>query len=174
VRESAGPGARRGAPSRRQWGQLGSLLPNGQQLASASSDSAVRLWNTVAGRCLQTLEGHSGGVNSVAFSPNGQQLASASSDSTVRLWEAATGTFMRTINVGHTLASLSFHIDSCLLTDIGYMDVSQLPSSVLAAPQGPTDDLNDAQTQGASMNSSGTSVGAFLSYCRPIWLRMLR
>ena len=40
---------------------------------------------------LQTLEGHSDRVHSVAFSPNGKLIASGSGDRTVRLWEAATG-----------------------------------------------------------------------------------
>src|SRR5256885_16923763 len=41
--------------------------------------------------CLQTLEGHTGPVNTVAFSHDGQRLASASHDCTGRLWEAGTG-----------------------------------------------------------------------------------
>ncbi|OHW95967.1 vegetative incompatibility protein het-e-1 [Colletotrichum incanum] len=48
--------------------------------------------------CLQTLEGHSDSVNSVAFSGDGMQLASASDDRTVKVWDAATGQCLRTLN----------------------------------------------------------------------------
>ncbi|KAG9238794.1 hypothetical protein BJ875DRAFT_501791 [Amylocarpus encephaloides] len=49
---------------------------------------------------LQTLEGHTDTVYSVAFSPNGKQVVSGSDDCTVRLWDADTGAALQTL-VGH-------------------------------------------------------------------------
>jgi WD40 repeat protein len=50
---------------------------------------------------LQTLEGHTNVVNSVAFSADGRQVVAGSWDKTVRLWDAATGAALQTLE-GHT------------------------------------------------------------------------
>jgi len=52
-------------------------------------------------RYLRTLEGHTGGVNSVAISPDGRFVLSGSWDETLRLWDLATGQCLRTLK-GHT------------------------------------------------------------------------
>ncbi|CAD6446227.1 e13f86a5-3efc-43ce-a537-5658ff5fbd22 [Sclerotinia trifoliorum] len=56
-------------------------------------------WSAV----LQTLEGHSDWVNSIAFSPDGTKVASGSRDKTIRLWDTATG---------ESLQMLEGHLDS--------------------------------------------------------------
>jgi eukaryotic-like serine/threonine-protein kinase len=66
--------------------------PDGEQLAAACEDSAVKIWNLKTGKVAQTLPGHAGYVYSVAFRPpDGRYLASASADKTVRVWDLATG-----------------------------------------------------------------------------------
>ncbi|KAL9081420.1 MAG: hypothetical protein Q9159_007325 [Coniocarpon cinnabarinum] len=60
--------------------------PDGKQLASASSDNTIRLWDAATGQAQETLTGHLDWVCVVAFSPDGKQLASGS-NGTIRLWD---------------------------------------------------------------------------------------
>ena len=55
-------------------------------------------WNAM----VQTLEGHTSWVSSVAFSPDGKQVVSGSGDRTVRRWDAATGQQLLPALEGHT------------------------------------------------------------------------
>jgi len=66
-------------------------------------------WNAL----LQTLEGHSDSVNSVAFSLNGKQVISGSYNKTVQLWDAATEILVQMLE-GHSgsVNSVAFSPDS--------------------------------------------------------------
>ncbi|KAK6429893.1 hypothetical protein LTR95_013958 [Oleoguttula sp. CCFEE 5521] len=65
------------------------------------------------GACLQTLEGHSDSVESVAFSHDSNRLASASLDRTVKIWNASSGACLQTLE-GHndSVLLLAFSYDS--------------------------------------------------------------
>ncbi|KAF2678151.1 hypothetical protein K458DRAFT_395222 [Lentithecium fluviatile CBS 122367] len=66
--------------------------------------------------CLSTLEGHSGLVNSVAFSHDSIRLASASDDNTVKVWDPRSGDCLSTLE-GHSgrVNSVAFSHDSTRL-----------------------------------------------------------
>ena len=74
--------------------------PDGGRLASGS-DEIVRIWNTATGELEDELEGHTKGVQSVAFSHNGHFIVSGSEDWTVRIWNRATCKTRYTLT-GHT------------------------------------------------------------------------
>ncbi|MEO0406191.1 MAG: NB-ARC domain-containing protein [Cyanobacteria bacterium P01_A01_bin.135] len=59
------------------------------QVATASLDGTVRLWDLSQGVCQGVLQGHDNWVMAIAASPRGQ-LASGSTDQTIRLWHSRT------------------------------------------------------------------------------------
>ncbi|KAH5991557.1 hypothetical protein HBI83_257770 [Parastagonospora nodorum] len=66
--------------------------------------------------CLQTLEGHSSDVSSVAFSHDSTRLASASGDSTVKIWDASSGACLQTLEgYSSEVSSVAFSHDSTRL-----------------------------------------------------------
>ena len=77
------------------------LSPNGRWALSGSGDNTLKLWEITTGRCLQTFQGHTDGVNSVCLSTDGRWILSGGSDNTLRLWQTGTGRCIRILE-GHT------------------------------------------------------------------------
>jgi WD40 repeat protein len=74
--------------------------PDGTHLASACSDTMVRIWDPTRDQEARSLAEHDD-VRGVAFGPDGTYLASAGRDRTVTLWDLATGQVVRVLR-GHT------------------------------------------------------------------------
>ena len=54
----------------------------------SASDNTIIIWNVLTGVHLKTLQGHTEGVNDVAWSNDSEYVASASDDYSVRIWNA--------------------------------------------------------------------------------------
>jgi WD40 repeat protein len=96
-------------PSRSRLFTLGdnvmtfAFSPDSLLLASGHSDQLVRIWDMQTGNLLQTLPGHTGAIDSVAFSPNGSTLASGEVNTGFKiiLWDVESGEEILSLE-GHT------------------------------------------------------------------------
>jgi WD40 repeat protein len=79
-------------------------------VVSGSGDKTVKLWDTVTGAALQTLEGYSTTIKTVAFSLDGKLVVSGSGK-TVIVWDAM-GAAVQTLE-GHSamITSVAFSLD---------------------------------------------------------------
>ncbi len=96
--------------------------PDGQQIASVSEDSAVRLWQAEGGRQLRTLgSGSTGSLDAVAFSADGQIIAASGYDGVIRLWQTMTGMVAAELS-GHSryVSRLAFSADGRWLASASY------------------------------------------------------
>lgn len=87
------------------WSGFGVALvvfsPDGNMMATASTNGTVRIWEPRSGKLLRKINTPSGGDSPVLeFSPDGKLLATAGRDTNGRIWDVQTGQLNATL-VGH-------------------------------------------------------------------------
>ena len=95
---------------------------NASLVASAGESNIVKLWNLQT-NTVRTLRGHTGIVNSIAFSPNGELLASVSDDRTIKLWNVHNQQNIATLREGTLFRTIAFSPNGQLLATGGGMHV---------------------------------------------------
>eukprot|EP00913_Durusdinium_trenchii_P008806 g8272.t1 len=63
--------------------------PDGKQIATASWDGSIRLWNATTGELEKSIQGHERHVFALAWSPDGKELYSSGYDRAIKCWRPA-------------------------------------------------------------------------------------
>ena len=111
--------------------------PDGTQLATASLDGTIRIWDALDGSPVRTIAGHSAGVRSIDYSPDGTLLASGSDDRTAKIWNVADGSLQRTLFplMDSRVVEIEFSPDGSLLALGGnrcVVELRRVPSGILS------------------------------------------
>ena len=96
------------------------FLANGRQLASASEDGTIRIWDINTGNAVRTLTGHRRSVHAIAVSPNGRLIVSAGNEQDLFLWDVRKSKLIGKLT-GHDydVYTLQFSTDGRLLASSG-------------------------------------------------------
>jgi WD40 repeat protein/AAA+ ATPase superfamily predicted ATPase len=97
-----------------------SVSPDGNSVASASTDKTVKLWSK-EGKLLKTFN-HPDSVTSVSFSPEGKTIATGCADRTIKIWQVDNDKSPIGILSGHRkiVTSVSFSPDGKTLASASY------------------------------------------------------
>lgn len=71
--------------------------PDGDILATASTDSTARLWDVDTGENIKTLTGHNGRAYPLIYSPDGNTFVTHDDGGALRIWNADTGNQLKTL-----------------------------------------------------------------------------
>jgi WD40 repeat protein len=81
------------------------FTPNGSFIITGSTDALGRVWRVSDGKLINTLEGHSGWINSLDVSKDGGLIATCADDYTVRVWRMFDAKEIQNIDEGMSIIS---------------------------------------------------------------------
>ena len=82
------------------------VLPNGNQIASASKDSTIKIWNIETEQLVHNLKIHSATVRALTVLTNGL-LVSGSEDARINFFNTSNGSLVNTIQTDECVFSLA-------------------------------------------------------------------
>lgn len=137
--------------------------PNGQRLASAGNDGTLKVWDTVTGRLIKSLQvltpaGDGYGVTYVAYSPDGKLLAVTTGNGQVILYDANNLSQVNSLQVGNdVLWGLAFSPDSTRLVTGGAGGVAVIWNITNNISQ-PLTGGHTGDIQAVAFNRDGTRI----------------
>lgn len=86
--------------------------PDGQRLATASTDGTVKIWDLGNGHEILSYSGHKEKVRAMAWSNDGTFIASAGNEKAIRIWDPTNGKDKQIINaIGENVTSVALSKD---------------------------------------------------------------
>jgi WD40 repeat protein len=147
--------------------------PDGQTMATASSDQTVRLWDVATWSTREILRGHGREIWTVAFTPDGKHLVTGATFEPVMLWPVRVNRPKKTIE--NVFSRPIFSPDGSLFAAIGASNTLTLFRTDIAEPIGVIEGRNQPLVflpngrtlvtvgDGATLRRWDTSTRSFLS-----------
>jgi WD40 repeat protein len=97
-----------------------SITPDGRNIAAATDDRCVTVWDATTAEMKGRFDGHTDWVHSVVLSADGNTVASGGDDRELRMWDLREHRCVMQLPAGATLAAVCFHPNTQQLAMVGF------------------------------------------------------